>query len=80
MTAVKLHKFCFYKLRRVFITCNQNTFSFDAYGLKNQVKNFIDAITVKSFCIYEVFILDIVLDNFLIDFVCFSLFRFLLFG
>ena len=45
-------------------------FSFAAYGFKNQVKNFINAITIKAFCVYEVSILDIVLDKFLIDFVC----------
>ena len=80
MAAVKLHEFCLYMLRRVFITCNQDFLSFAAYSFKNKVKDCIDAITVKAFCAYEVFILDIVLDNFLIDFVCFSLFRFLLFG
>ena len=40
-------------------------FSFAAYGFKNQVKNFINAITIKAFCVYEVSILDIVLDKFL---------------
>ena len=80
MAAVKFHEFCLYKLRRVFIACNYDFLSFAAYGFKNEVKDFIDAITVKAFSVYEVFILDIVLDNFLIDFVCFSLFRFLLFG
>ena len=39
----------------------------------------ISGITVKSFCVYEVFILDIVLDNFLIDFVCIFLFLSVLF-
>lgn len=54
-------------------------FSFAAYGFKNEVKNFINAITVKAFCVYEVFILDIVLDKFLIDFVCIFFFLSILF-
>ena len=54
-------------------------FSFAAYGFKNQVKNFINAITIKAFCVYEVFILDIVLDKFLIDFVCIFFFLSILF-
>ena len=54
--------------------------SFAAYSFKNEVKDFIDAITVKAFCTYEVFILDIVLDNFLIDFVGVFLFLSVLFG
>ena len=55
------------------------TFSFAAYGFKNQVKNFINAITIKAFCVYEVSILDIVLDKFLIDFVCIFFFLSILF-
>lgn len=54
-------------------------FSFAAYGFKNQVKNFINAITIKAFCVYEVSILDIVLDKFLIDFVCIFFFLSILF-
>ena len=54
-------------------------FSFAAYGFKNQVKNFINAITLKAFCVYEVSILDIVLDKFLIDFVCIFFFLSILF-
>lgn len=54
-------------------------FSFAAYGFKNQVKNFINAITFKAFCVYEVSILDIVLDKFLIDFVCIFFFLSILF-
>lgn len=54
-------------------------FSFAAYGFKNQVKNFINAITIKAFCVYEVSILDIVLDKFLIDFVCIFFFFSILF-
>lgn len=54
-------------------------FSFAAYGFKNQVKNFINAITIKAFCVYEVSILDIVLDKFLIDFVCILFFLSILF-
>ena len=54
-------------------------FSFAAYGFKNQVKNFINAITIKAFCVYEVCILDIVLDKFLIDFVCIFFFLSILF-
>ena len=54
-------------------------FSFAAYGFKNQVKNFITAITIKAFCVYEVSILDIVLDKFLIDFVCIFFFLSILF-
>ena len=79
MAAIKLHKFCLYKLCRVFIACNHDFLSFAAYGFKNQVKDFIDTITVKTFCIYEVFILNIVFDNFLIDFVYVFLFRSFLF-
>ena len=74
MAAVKLHKFCLYKLRRVFIACNQDFLSFAAYGFKNDVKDFINTITFKAFFVYEVLILDIVLDNFFIDFVCVFLF------
>ena len=54
-------------------------FSFAAYGFKNQVKNFINAITIKAFCVYEVSILDIVLDKFLIEFVCIFFFLSILF-
>ena len=54
-------------------------FSFAAYGFKNQVKDFINAITIKAFCVYEVSILDIVLDKFLIDFVCIFFFLSILF-
>lgn len=54
-------------------------FSFAAYGFKNQVKNFINAITIKAFCVYEVSILDIVLDKFLMDFVCIFFFLSILF-
>ncbi len=54
-------------------------FSFAAYGFKNEVKNFINAITIKAFCVYEVSILDIVLDKFLIDFVCIFFFLSILF-
>ena len=54
-------------------------FSFAAYGFKNQVKNFINASTIKAFCVYEVSILDIVLDKFLIDFVCIFFFLSILF-
>ena len=54
-------------------------FSFAAYGFKNQVKNFINAITIKAFCVYEVSILDIVLDKSLIDFVCIFFFLSILF-
>lgn len=54
-------------------------FSFAEYGFKNQVKNFINAITIKAFCVYEVSILDIVLDKFLIDFVCIFFFLSILF-
>lgn len=54
-------------------------FFFAAYGFKNQVKNFINAITIKAFCVYEVSILDIVLDKFLIDFVCIFFFLSILF-
>ena len=54
-------------------------FSCAAYGFKNQVKNFINAITIKAFCVYEVSILDIVLDKFLIDFVCIFFFLSILF-
>lgn len=54
-------------------------FSFATYGFKNQVKNFINAITIKAFCVYEVSILDIVLDKFLIDFVCIFFFLSILF-
>ena len=79
MAAVKLHEFCLYKLRRVFIACNYDFLSFAAYGFKNQVKNFINAITIKAFCVYEVSILDIVLDKFLIDFVCIFFFLSILF-
>ena len=79
MAAVKLHEFCLYKLRRVFIACNYDFLSFAAYGFKNEVKDFINAITVKAFSNYEVFILDIVLDNFLIDFICVFLIRSFLF-
>ena len=53
--------------------------AFSAYGFKNQVKNFINAITIKAFCVYEVSILDIVLDKFLIDFVCIFFFLSILF-
>ena len=79
MAAVKLHEFCLYKLRRVFIACNYDFLSFAAYGFKNEVKDFINAITIKSLCIDEVFIIDIVLYNFLIDFVYVFLIRSILF-
>ena len=72
MAAVKLHKFCLYKFRRVFIASNQDFLSFATYGFKNQVKDFINTITVKAFCVYEVFVLDIVLNNFFIFCMCLS--------
>ena len=80
VAAVQLHKLCFHKFCRVIVPGDTDSLSPGADGFKDKVYNPVQAVFVSVGVLDEMLILDIVLDNFLIDFVCFSLFRFLLFG
>ena len=70
MFAVQFHKFCFYKLCRVVVPGDTDCSSFGADGFKNKGKDFLYPVPVKVSVLYQIVVLDIVLDDFLIHAVC----------
>ena len=66
MLAVQLHKLCFYKLCRVVVPCDTDCSSFGADGFKDKGKDFLYPVPVKVSVLYQIVVLDIVLDDFLI--------------
>ncbi|EQG53769.1 hypothetical protein QIY_1015 [Clostridioides difficile DA00141] len=70
MFAVQFHKPCFYKLCRVVVPGDTDCFSFGADGFKNKGKDFLYPVPVKVSVLYQIVVLNIVLDDFLIHAVC----------
>ncbi|EQJ59546.1 hypothetical protein QSK_1018 [Clostridioides difficile P29] len=70
MFAVQFHKFCFYKLCRVVVPGDTDCSSFGADGFKNKGKDFLYPVPVKVSVLYQIVVLDIVLDDFLIHAIC----------
>ena len=70
MFAVQFHKFCFYKLCRVVVPGDTDCSSFGADSFKNKGKDFLYPVPVKVSILYQIVVLDIVLDDFLIHAIC----------
>ena len=68
--AVQFHKFCFYKLCRVVVPGDTDCSSFGADSFKNKGKDFLYPVPVKVSVLYQIVVLDIVLDDFLIHAIC----------
>ena len=75
MLAIQLHKLCFYKLCRVVVPCDTDCPSFGADGFKDKGNDFLYPVPVKVSVLYQIVVLDIVLDDFLIHSVCVCRFR-----